>query len=126
MYSTYNEGKSAVHQRFIRTLKNKICKYVTAISKNVYFDVLNGIVNKNNNRVYRTIKMKPIDITSFSYVITMKILIKNTLNLKLVTMLEFQNTKISLPKDTPQIIQKKFLLLIKLKIQFLGLMLLVT
>ena len=52
MYSTYNEGKSAVHYRFIRTLKNKICKYVTAISKNVYFDVLNGIVNKNNKRVY--------------------------------------------------------------------------
>ena len=99
---------------------------MTAISKNVYFDVLNGIVNKNNNRVHRTIKMKPIDITSDSYVITMKILIKNILNLKLVTMLEFQNTKISLLKDTPQIIQKKFLLLVKLKIQFLGLMLLVT
>ena len=81
---------------------------MTAISKNVYFDVLNGIVNKNNNRVHRTIKMKPIDITSDSYVITMKILIKNILNLKLVTMLEFQNTKISLLKDTPQIIQKKF------------------
>ena len=99
---------------------------MTAVSKNVYFDVLNGIVNKNNNRVHRTIKMKPIDITSDSYVITMKILIKNILNLKLVTMLEFQNTKISLLKDTPQIIQKKFLLLVKLKIQFLGLMLLVT
>ena len=99
---------------------------MTAISNNVYFDVLNGIVNKNNNRVHRTIKMKPIDITSDSYVITMKILIKNILNLKLVTMLEFQNTKISLLKDTPQIIQKKFLLLVKLKIQFLGLMLLVT
>ena len=99
---------------------------MTAISKNVYFDVLNGIVNKNNNRVHRTIKMKPIDITSDSYVITMKILIKNILNLKLVTMLEFQNTKISLLKDTPQITQKKFLLLVKLKIQFLGLMLLVT
>ena len=99
---------------------------MTAISKNVYFDVLNGIVNKNNNRVHRTIKMKPIDITSDSYVITMKILIKNILNLKLVTMLEFQNTKISLLKDTPQIIQEKFLLLVKLKIQFLGLMLLVT
>ena len=99
---------------------------MTAVSKNVYFDVLNGIVNKNNNRVHRTIKMKPIGITSDSYVITMKILIKNILNLKLVTMLEFQNTKISLLKDTPQIIQKKFLLLVKLKIQFLGLMLLVT
>ena len=57
---------------------------------------------------------------------TMKILIKKILNLKLVTMLEFQNIKIFLLKDIPQINQKKFLLLVKLKMQFLGLMLLVT
>ena len=46
MYSTYNEGKSAVAERFIRTLKNKIFQNMTAISKNVYFDVLDDIVNK--------------------------------------------------------------------------------
>ena len=46
MYSTYNEGKSAVAERFIRTLKNKICKHTTAISENVYFDVLDDIVDK--------------------------------------------------------------------------------
>ena len=46
MYSTYNEGKSVVAERFIRTLKNKIFKHMTAISKNVYFDVLDDIVNK--------------------------------------------------------------------------------
>ena len=46
MYSTYNEGKSVVAERFIRTLKNKIFKHMTAISKNVYFDVLDNIVNK--------------------------------------------------------------------------------
>ena len=67
MCSTYNEGKSAVAERFIRTLKNKIFKHMTAISKNVYFDVLDDIVNKYNNTVHRTIKMKPIDVTSDSY-----------------------------------------------------------
>ena len=67
MYSRYNEGKSVVAERFIRTLKNKIFKHMTAISKNVYFDVLDDIVNKYNNTVHRTIKMKPIDVTSDSY-----------------------------------------------------------
>ena len=67
MYSTYNEGRSVVAERFIRTLKNKIFKHMTAISKNVYFDVLDDIVNKYNNTVHRTIKMKPIDVTSDSY-----------------------------------------------------------
>ena len=67
MYSTHNEGKSVVAERFIRTLKNKIFKHMTAISKNVYFDVLDDIVNKYNNTVHRTIKMKPIDVTSDSY-----------------------------------------------------------
>ena len=49
MYSTYNKGKSVVAERFIRTLKNKFFKHMTAISKNVYFDVLDDIVNKYNN-----------------------------------------------------------------------------
>ena len=62
MYSTYNEGKSVAAERFIRTLKNKIFKYMTAISKNVYFDVLDDIVNKYNNTVHKNIKMKPIDV----------------------------------------------------------------
>ena len=63
MYSTYNEGKSVVAERFIRTLKNKIFKHMTAISKNVYFDVLDDIVDKYDNTVHRTIKMKPLDVT---------------------------------------------------------------
>ena len=67
IYSTCNEGKSVVAGRFIRTLKNKIFKHMTAISKNVYFDVLDDIVNKYSNTVHRTIKMKPIDVTSDSY-----------------------------------------------------------
>ena len=68
MYSTYNEGKSVVAERFIRTLKNKIFKHITAISKNVYFDVLDDIVNKYNNTVHKTIKIKLVDVTSYSYV----------------------------------------------------------
>ena len=67
MYSTFKKGKSVVAEKFIRTLKNKIFKHVTAISKNVYFDVLNDIVNKYNNTVHRTIKMKPIDVKDDSY-----------------------------------------------------------
>ena len=68
MYSTYNEGKSVVAERFIKTLKNKIFKHMTAFSKHVYFDVLDDIVNEYNNTVRRNIKMKPIDITDDSYV----------------------------------------------------------
>ena len=67
MYSTYNEGKSVVAERFIRTLKNKIFKHMTAVSRNVYFDVLDDIVDKYNDTGHRTIKMKPIDVTSDSY-----------------------------------------------------------
>ena len=67
MYSTYNEGKSVVAERFIRTLKNKIFKHMAAVSRNVYFDVLDIIVDKYNNTVYRSIKMKPVDVTSDFY-----------------------------------------------------------
>ena len=92
---------------------------MAAISKNVYFDVLDDIVNKYNNTTHRTIKMKLIDVTLLM-LNTIKIQIKKILNLKLVTMLEFQNTKTFLLKDALQISQKKFLLLLKLKIQFRG------
>ena len=102
MCLTYNEGKSVVAGRFIRTLKNKIFKHVTAISKIVYFDVLDDIVDKCNNTVHRTIKMKPIDVTGESYGKYSEDLIKNILNLKLVTMLEFQNIKTFLLKDILQ------------------------
>ena len=67
MYLTYSEGKSVAAERFIRTLKNKIFKHMIAVSKNVYFDVLGDIIDKYNNTVYRSIKMKPVDVTSDSY-----------------------------------------------------------
>ena len=61
MYSTYNEGKSVVAERFIRTLKSKLYKHMTAIGKNVYY-VLDDVVNKYNDTKHSTIKMKPIDV----------------------------------------------------------------
>ena len=67
IYSTHNEGKSVVAERFIRTLKNKIYKHMTAISKNVYFDVLDDIVDECNNTYHKTIKMKPIDVRDDSF-----------------------------------------------------------
>ena len=62
MYSTCNESKSVVAERFIRTLKNKLYKHMTATSKKVYCDVLDDVVNKYNNTKHSTIKMKPIDV----------------------------------------------------------------
>ena len=62
MYSIHNEGKSVVAERFIRTLKNKIYKHMTSISKNGYIDKLDDIVNGCNNSYHRTIKMKPDSI----------------------------------------------------------------
>ena len=61
IYSTYNEGKSVVVERFIRTLKNKLYKHMTATGKKVYY-VLDDAVNKYNNTKHSTIKMKPIDV----------------------------------------------------------------
>ena len=68
MYSTHKEGKSVVAERFIRTLKSKIYKYMTSISKNVYIDKLDDIVDKYNNTYHTTIKMKPIDVKDNTYI----------------------------------------------------------
>ena len=62
MHSTHNEGKSVIAERFIRTLKNKIYKYMTSISKNVYIDILDDIVKKYNNIYHKSIKMKLADV----------------------------------------------------------------
>ena len=68
MYSVHNEGKSVVAERFIRTLKNKIYKYMTSMSKNVYINKLDDIVYDYNNTYHRTIKMKPVDIKDNRYI----------------------------------------------------------
>ena len=68
MYSTHSERKSVVAERFIRTLKNKIYKYMTAISNNVYIDKLDDTVDEYNNTYHRTIKMKPINVKDNTYI----------------------------------------------------------
>ena len=57
MYSTFNEGKSVVAERFIKALKKKIYKHMTTIGKNVYIDVLDDIVKRYNNTVHSSIKI---------------------------------------------------------------------
>ena len=68
MYSKHNEGKSVIAERFIRTLKNKIYKCMTSVSKYVYKDNLDDIVNKYNNANDSTIKMKPVEVRSNRYI----------------------------------------------------------
>ena len=67
VYSTYKEGKSVVAEKIVRSLKKKTFKHVTSIQTNIYFDVLDDIINKYNNTVHRTIKMKPIEIMGNYY-----------------------------------------------------------
>ena len=68
MYSIHNEEKSVIAERFISTLKNKIYKYMTSVSKNVYIDKLDDIVDEYNNTYHRTIEMKPIDLKDNRYI----------------------------------------------------------
>ena len=68
MYSTHNEGKSVAAERFTRTLRSKIYKHKTSISKNVYIDKLDHIVDEYNNTHRTTIKMKPIDVKDNTYI----------------------------------------------------------
>ena len=68
MYSTNNEGKSVIAERFIRTLKTKIYKYMTSISKNVYINKLDDIVKEYNNKCHTSIKVKPIDVKDNRYI----------------------------------------------------------
>ena len=103
MYSTHNEGK------FVRTLKNKIYKYITLLSKSVFIDKLDDIVNKCNNTYHSTIKMKPVNVKSSTILTLVKKVIIKILNLKLVILLEYQNIKIFLKNVPLQIGLKKFL-----------------
>ena len=86
MYSTHNEGKSVVPERFIRTLESKIYKYMISISKNMHTDKLDNIVNKYNNTYHRTIKMKSADVQDNKYIDFNKNLMIKILHLKLVIM----------------------------------------
>ena len=68
MYSIHNEGKSVVAERFIRTLKTKMYKYMTSVSENIYINKLDNIVDEYNNAYHRTIKMEPVDIKDNTYI----------------------------------------------------------
>ena len=72
MYSTHNEGKSVVAEKFIRTLESKIYKHMTSISKNVYIDKLDDMVDEYNNTYQTTIKTKPINVKDNAYINTDK------------------------------------------------------
>ena len=80
MYSIHNEGKSVVAERFIRTLKTKIYKYMTSVSKNVYIDKLDDIVDEYNNTYHRTIKMKPADVKDNTYIDSTELHSKKEIN----------------------------------------------
>ena len=86
MYSTRNQGKSVVAERFIRTIKNKIYKHITLISKNVYIDKLDDIVSEYKNAKHRTTKMKPIDVKDNKYIDFGKEVNDNDPKFKLVIM----------------------------------------
>ena len=120
MYSTYNERKSVVAERFIRNLKNKIFKHMRAVSKNVYFDVLYDVVNKYNNIVHRSIKIKPIDVTSDSYAEYNEDSDEKDPKFKVVDHVTISKNKNIFAKGYTHNGSEEVLLLAKLKIQFLG------
>ena len=126
MYSTNNEGKSVVAERFIRTLKRKIYKYMTSISKNVYIDKLDDIVDEYNNIYHTTIKMKPIGVKDNTYINTDKETNDKDPKFKVGDRVRISKYKNIFAKATLQIGLKKYLLLKKLKILFRGLILLMT
>ena len=89
MYSTHNEGKSAVTERFIRTLKKKVYKYMTSISKNMYIDKLDDIVNKYNNTYHSIINMKTVDVKLSTFGFNIKKIIRKIPSLNMVTISEY-------------------------------------
>ena len=123
MYSTNNEGKSVAAERFIRTLKSKIYKYMTSISKNVYIDKLGDIVDKFNNTYHTTIKMKPTDVEDNTYINIDKEINDKDPKFKVSDRIRISKYKNIFAKGyTPNWSEE--VLLKKLKILFLGLMLL--
>ena len=121
MLSTHNEEQSVIAEGFIRILRNEVYKYMTTISKIVYIDKLDDIVNKYNNTYHSTIKMKPVDVKSSIYINSNKEINHKAPNFKvgdIVRVSKYKNI------FTLQIGLKKFLLLKKLKTQCRGHMLL--
>ena len=113
MYSTYNEGKSVVAERFIRTLKNKLYKHMTAIGKNVYWNVLDDVVEKYNNTINRSIGMKPKDVKSDKKAVYVAESNEKSARFSVGNRVRISKFKTCLLKDMLLIEVKKYLLLIK-------------
>ena len=115
MYSAHNEGKSVVTERFIITLKNKIYKYMTSVSKNVYIDKLDDIVTKYNNTHHSTIKMKPVIVKSSTYIDSSKEINDKDPKFKVGDIVRISKYEHFLQKTMFQIVLKKVLWLKKFK-----------
>ena len=124
MYSTHNEGKSVVAERFIRTLKSKIYKYMTSISKKVYIDKLDDIVEEYNNTCHTTIKMKPIDVKDNTYINTDKEINNKDPKFKVGDRVRISKYKNIFAKGYMPNWSEEVFVIKKLKILFRGLMLL--
>ena len=120
MYSTNNEGKSVIPERFIRTLKNKIYKYMTETSKNVYIDKLNDIVKEYNNNYHTSIKMKPVDVKHNKYIDVKKETNDKNSKFKVSDHVRISKYKNIFAKGYMPNWSEEVLLLKKLKIQFHG------
>ena len=118
MYSTKNKGKSVIPERFIRTLKTKIYKYMTSIS--MYIDKLDDIVKECNNKYHASIKMKPADVKDSTYIGFKKEINDKDPKFKMGDNVRISKCKNILLKDIYRIGQKIFLLLAKLKILYHG------
>ena len=109
MYLTHNEGKSNVAERFIRNLKTKIYKYMTSMSKYVYIDKLDDIVDEYNNTYHRTITMKPVDVKGNTYIDFEKEVSDEDPKFQVGDNVRISKYKKKILKDTHQIVLKKFL-----------------
>ena len=124
MCPIHNEGKSVVAERFIRTLKTKTYKYLTSVSRYVYINKLDDTVDDYNNTYHRTIKIKLVDVKDNTYIDFKKEVNDKDPRFKVGDHVRISKYKLFLLMDTHQTGLKKFLLLVKLNIQFHGLMLL--
>ena len=124
MYLIHNEGKSVIAEKLITTWKSKLYKYMTSISKNVYIDKWDDIFDKYNNTYHSTIKMKPADVKSNTYIDSTKDTNNKDPNFKISDIVRI--SKYFLKKATIFICLKKFFWLRKLKILCHGYMLLMA
>ena len=120
LYSIHNEGKSVVAERFLRTLKAKIYKYMTWVSENVYINKLDGIVSEYNNTYHRTIKIKPIDVTDNTYLDFTKKAHDKDPKFKIGDQVRIPKYKNIIAKGYMPSWSEEFSVVRKLKIQFHG------